>query len=74
GAATAVLALNGLAALVLALAGVSGNIGLWRAGGLLLAAVGTAHAATMLYMFLPKKARRAAAPIPVNRTVPNESR
>ena len=74
GAATAVLALNGLAALVLALAGVSGNIGLWRAGGLLLAAVGPAHAATMLYMFLPKKARRAAAPIPVNRTVPNESR
>lgn len=67
-AATAVLGLNAVTAAVLAAAAVAGSLELWRAGGVMLAAVGAAHAATMLYMFLPKKARRAAVE-PVNRTV-----
>ncbi len=67
-AATAVLGLNAATAAVLATAAVAGSLDLWRAGGVMLAAVGAAHAATMLYMFLPKKARRAAV-APVDRTV-----
>lgn len=68
GAATAVLVLNAITAIVLATAAVTGSMDLWRAGGLLLATTGAAHAATMLYMFLPKRARRAAE-TPVNRMV-----
>jgi hypothetical protein len=59
--ATAALALNGLAALVLVMASLTGSVELLRAGGAVIAIVGVAHATTMATMFLPKKARVPAS-------------
>lgn len=60
-AATAVLVANGVCVLLLAGAAVTGSTELLRAGGVLLAGVGAAHALTMLHMFLPKKAGKPLA-------------
>jgi hypothetical protein len=59
--ATATLVLNGLAALILVLAALAGSVELLRAGGVLAAASGVMHVATMAAMFLPKKAPAPAS-------------
>jgi len=61
GAANAVLALHAGAVAVLAAAALLGQLELLRAGGVLLAAGGACHGATMLHMFLPKTTGRGLA-------------
>ena len=61
GAANAVLAIHAAAVAVLAAAAVLGQLELLRAGGVLMAAGGACHGATMLHMFLPKTSRRGLA-------------
>jgi hypothetical protein len=61
GAANAVLALHAGAVAVLAAAALLGQLELLRAGGVLLAAGGACHGATMLHMFLPKTSGRGLA-------------
>ena len=59
--ATATLVLNGLTALMLVVASLTGSVELLRAGGAVAVVVGIVHVTTMAAMFLPKKARRPAS-------------
>jgi hypothetical protein len=69
-AANAVLLVNGLGTVVLVSACLAGSLDLLRAGGAIVAGVGSAHLLSMTIMLLPKKARRPLA-VSASRTVPS---
>ena len=60
-AATTVLLGNGLGTLVLVAACLAGSLDLLRAGGAVVAGVGTAHVLSLTFMLLPRKASRPVA-------------